>query len=165
MSCATGTSWPCCRRWRVADVKAWITTERIGAESVLPLVGDAAHGAALVFLGVVRDHNEGRAVRGVFYEGYAEMAQKTLTEILAEASARIGAAKLAAVHRVGELAVGDVSIAIAVSSPHRAEAFEACRHVIEEVKQRLAIWKQERYVAGGSEWLDGAVPPAPEPAS
>jgi molybdopterin synthase catalytic subunit len=148
----------------VADVRAWITSERIGAETVLPLVDAAEHGAALVFLGVVRDHNEGQAVRGVHYEAYAEMAARTLTEILEEALERVRPAKLAAVHRTGELAVGDVSIAIAVSTPHRAEAFDACRYVIEEVKQRLAVWKQERYVSGESEWLDGAIPPVNERA-
>ena len=158
------TSSRCCRRWRVADVRAWITSEPVSADTVLSLVHADEHGAALVFLGVVRDHNEGRAVRGVHYDAYAEMAERTLKEILEEALARVAPAKLAAVHRVGELAIGDVSIAIAVSTPHRAEAFEACRYVIEEVKQRLAVWKQERYVSGGSEWLDGVIPPLEEKA-
>ena len=154
----------CCPRWPVADVRAWITAEPVSADTVLSLVQADEHGAALVFLGVVRDHNEGRAVRGVHYEAYAEMAERTLREILEEALARVRPAKLAAVHRIGELAIGDVSIAIAVSTPHRAEAFEACRYVIEEVKQRLAVWKQERYVSGDSEWLDGVIPPLEEKA-
>jgi molybdopterin synthase catalytic subunit len=148
----------------VADVRAWITSAPVSADTVLSLVQADEHGAALVFLGVVRDHNEGRAVRGVHYEAYVEMAERTLGEILEEARARVAPAKLAAVHRVGELAIGDVSIAVAVSTPHRAEAFDACRYVIEEVKQRLAVWKQERYVSGGSEWLDGVVPPLGEKA-
>ncbi|MGQ0813958.1 MAG: molybdenum cofactor biosynthesis protein MoaE [Gemmatimonadota bacterium] len=147
------------------NVHAWITTAPIGAESVLPLVSSGQHGAALVFLGMVRDHNEGRAVRAVHYDAYRDMAERTLREILQETAARIAPARLAAVHRLGELAIGDVSIAIAVSTPHRAEAFEACRSVIEEVKQRLTVWKQERYVSGESEWLAGAVPPMPEPTS
>ena len=148
----------------MADVRAWITTDPIGADTVLEHVAAPEHGAALVFLGVVRDHNEGRAVRGVHYEAYAQMAAQTLTVILTEAHERVRPAKLAAVHRTGELAVGEVSIAIAVSTPHRAEAFEACRYVIEEVKQRLAVWKQERYTSGDSEWLDGVVPPVGERA-
>jgi molybdopterin synthase catalytic subunit len=153
-------SWRCCRRWPVAEIRAWLTTEPIGADSVLPLVAAPEHGAALVFLGVVRDHNEGRAVSGVHYEGYAEMAERTLTQILTEAARRIQPARLAAVHRLGELGIGDVSIAIAVSTPHRAEAFEACRYVIEEVKQRLTVWKQERYRSGEQSWLAGVAPKA-----
>ena len=157
-------SWHCFRRWPVASVRAWITSEPIGADSVLPLVESSQHGAALVFLGIVRDHNEGRAVTGVHYEAYAAMAERTLNEILEEAGAKVAPAHIAAVHRTGELAVGDVSIAIAVSTPHRAQAFEACRYVIEEVKQRLAVWKQERYVTGDSGWLGGITPPVEESA-
>jgi molybdopterin synthase catalytic subunit len=160
----TATSSHCCLRWPVADVRAWLTHEPIGSESVLPLVEAAEHGAALIFLGVVRDHNEGRGVSGVHYEGYAEMAERTLAQILDEVAQRIRPCRLAAVHRLGELGIGDVSIAIAVSTPHRAQAFDACRHVIEEVKQRLTVWKQERYVEGDRAWLAGVTPPAREGA-
>jgi molybdopterin synthase catalytic subunit len=146
----------------VADVVAWITVDPIGADTVLAKVAAPEHGAALVFLGTVRNHNEGRAVSGVHYEAYAEMAERTLREILEEASARVQPARLAAVHRMGELTIGDASIAIAVATPHRAEAFEACRYVIEEVKKRLTVWKQERYAEGDAAWLDGVTPPAPE---
>lgn len=145
----------CCRRWLVADVKAWITADRIGAETVLPLVEAEQHGAAVVFLGIVRNHNEGRAVSGVHYEAYREMAVQVLTDILSEALERVQPARVAAVHRIGELAIGDVSIAIAVSTPHRAEAFDGCRYVIEEVKKRLTVWKQEHYVSGDNAWLEG----------
>ncbi|MGQ0563216.1 MAG: molybdenum cofactor biosynthesis protein MoaE [Gemmatimonadota bacterium] len=144
----------------MAELRAWITADRIGAETVLPLVEADGHGAIVVFLGVVRDHSEGRAVSGVHYQAYAEMAERTLQEILAEALREVGPAKIAAVHRTGELEVGDVSIAIAVSTPHRAEAFQGCHYVIEEVKKRLAVWKQERYVSGESAWVKGAVPHA-----
>ncbi|NLG62711.1 MAG: molybdopterin converting factor, partial [Candidatus Cloacimonetes bacterium] len=81
-----------------------------------------------------------------------------LAEIAAEAAERAGSDRVAVVHRTGELAVGEASVAIAVSSPHRAEAFDACRYVIEEIKKRLPVWKQERYVDGDEAWLDGAVP-------
>lgn len=148
-------SWPCCPRWPVAEVRAWLTPEPIGADTVLPLVDADAHGAALLFLGIVRNHNEGRAVSGVHYEAYAAMAEQTLTAIVTEAVQRAGAAKAAAVHRIGELSIGEVSIAIAVSTPHRAEAFDACRYIIEEVKKRLTVWKQERYATGETQWLDG----------
>ena len=148
----------------VADVKAWITTERIGAESVLPLVADDRYGAAIIFLGTVRNHNEGRAVTGVLYEGYHEMAERTLRDIVSEAAARIEPASIAVVHRLGELGIGEVSIAIAVATPHRSQAFDACRYVIEQVKLRLAVWKQERYREGEREWLAGSMPPVPETA-
>lgn len=152
----------CCHRWRVAEMHAWITTDPIGAETVLPLVASDQHGAALLFLGIVRDHNEGRAVSGVHYQAYHEMAECTLREIAAEAVARVQPASIAVVHRIGELAVGDVSLAIAVSTPHRAAAFEACRYAIEELKQRLTVWKQERYTSGDARWLAGTVPPIGE---
>ena len=141
------------------EVHAWITDAVISADSVLPLVQSPEHGAALIFLGCVRNHNEGRAVSGVHYEAYRDMAERTLREIVEEAAQRMSPVRIAAVHRIGELAVGEASIAIAASSPHRAQAFDGCRYVIEEVKERLSIWKQERYVSGESEWLDGNVPP------
>lgn len=150
---------PCFPRSLVAEVRAWITTDVIGADSVLPLVESAQHGAALVFLGTVRDHNDGQLVRGVRYDAYVSMAERVIRDIVKEASARVAPANIAAVHRIGDLEVGDVSIAIAVSTPHRAEAFEACRYVIEEVKKRLSVWKEERYADGQSKWLDGAIPP------
>ncbi|HEX6559378.1 MAG TPA: molybdenum cofactor biosynthesis protein MoaE [Longimicrobiales bacterium] len=149
----------------MAEVRAWITDEAISAESVRRLVAADEHGATLVFLGTVRDHNEGRAVRGVHYEAYREMAEQVLRAIVAEAAERNHPANIAAVHRLGELSIGDVSIAIAVATPHRAEAFDACRYIIEEVKKRLSVWKQERYASGEKSWLDGAVPPVPEARS
>jgi molybdopterin synthase catalytic subunit len=139
---------------------AWVTRDPISADSVLPLVGGPADGALDLFLGVVRDHNEGSAVSGMHYEAYVEMAEQTLRAIVAEATSQPGVGKVAAVHRIGELRVGDVSVAIAASAPHRAEAFGACRYVIEAIKQRLPVWKQERYVGGAQQWLAGEVPNA-----
>ncbi len=131
----------------------------IDPAEVLARVGDATDGAALLFLGVVRNHAEGRAVRGMRYDAYEAMARAVLAEIAAEAGERLGSERLAVVHRTGDLAIGDVSVAIAVSSPHRAEAFDASRYVIEEIKKRLPVWKKERYVDGESEWVKGATPP------
>ncbi len=135
------------------SVTAWITREVISADSVWAHVGGASDGAIDIFLGVVRDENDGRAVSGMHYDAYAEMAEQVLNAIAAEAAAMAGVGKVAVVHRIGELGVGDVSVAIAVSAPHRAEAFEACRYVIEEIKKRLPVWKQERYVTGEQRWL------------
>ena len=113
------------------------------------------NGAVSLFLGVVRNVNEGRRVRTVEYEAYGEMASEELGRIVAEAAALAGTDQVAAVHRVGRLGVGEASVAIAVSSPHRADAFAGARHVIEEIKRRLPIWKREHYVDGRSEWLTG----------
>ncbi|MHB1168679.1 MAG: molybdenum cofactor biosynthesis protein MoaE [Longimicrobiales bacterium] len=140
---------------------AAITSESITTETVLRHVGDDEDGAVCVFVGVVRDHNEGRLVRGVHYSAYESMATKVLTEIAGEAAVRAGTDRLAVVHRTGELRVGEASVAIAVSTPHREQAFDACRYVIEQIKQRLPVWKQERYADGDDAWLDGAVPEVP----
>lgn len=140
------------------SARAWITRERIDPAVVLSLVSADEDGAAVLFLGKVRDHNDGRPVSGMRYDAYGAMAEKVLAEIAAEAAARLGTDRLAVVHRVGELAIGEVSVAIGTSSPHRAEAFDAARFVIEEIKKRVPIWKKEHYTAGGSEWLEGASP-------
>lgn len=137
---------------------------RIGAEPIdttrlLARVGSAADGAAVLFVGMVREQNDGRDVRGMRYDAYVDMALPVLRGIAGEAAERAGSQRVAVEHRIGELAVGDVSIAIAVSSPHRAESFDAARYIIEQVKMRLPIWKQEHYAGGDSTWLDGAVPP------
>jgi molybdopterin synthase catalytic subunit len=93
------------------------------------------------------------------YDAYVEMAGPVLEEIASEAAERLGTDRLTVVHRTGELAIGDVSVAIAVSSPHRAESFEASRFVIEEIKKRLPVWKKERYVNGDAAWVEGEIPP------
>jgi molybdopterin synthase catalytic subunit len=134
-------------------VSAWITRDPISVESVLALVGGPADGAIDIFLGVVRDHNDGSAVSGMRYDAYVEMAEQVLRAIVTEAAGLKGVGKVAAVHRIGELEVGEASVAIAASAPHRAEAFAACRYVIEEIKKRLPVWKQERYVTGEEHWL------------
>ncbi len=131
----------------------------IDPAAVLARVGHDADGAAILFLGVVRDHADGRPVDGMRYDAYREMAEGVLGEIAREAAARLGTDRVAVVHRTGELAVGEVSVAIAVSSPHRAEAFDASRYVIEEIKKRLPVWKKEHYADGQAAWVEGEVPP------
>jgi molybdopterin synthase catalytic subunit len=138
-----------------ARARAWITTDPLSADSVLQLVGTDKDGAINVFLGVVRDHNDGQAVSGMHYDVYLEMAERTLRDIVAEAEALPGTGEVAAVHRVGELKIGEASVAIAAAAPHRSAAFEACRYVIEEIKKRLPVWKQERYITGETRWLAG----------
>ena len=136
-----------------------ITAAPISAEDVLRHVGDRADGAVLLFLGTVRAQHEGRAVRGMRYDAYDAMAVEVLDAIVREAAARWGSERIAVVHRTGELALGEVSVAIAVSTPHRAEAYDASRYIIEQIKERLPVWKREHYTAGESRWVEGAVPP------
>jgi molybdopterin synthase catalytic subunit len=136
-----------------------VTRDVIDPHAVLERVGSPADGAAVLFLGTVREQNDGRPVSGMRYDAFVEMAGPVLGEIATEAAARAGTDRIAVLHRVGELTVGEVSVAIAVSSPHREAAFDAARYIIEQIKQRLPVWKQEHYVAGDARWLDGSVPP------
>ena len=140
-------------------VQAHVTHEVIDPAEVLSRVGDDAHGASMLFVGVVRDHADGRPVTGMRYDAYVEMAEPELARIAEEAAARLGTQQLVVVHRVGELTIGDVSVAIAASSPHRAESFDATRYVIEEIKKRVPIWKKEHYADGAQSWVEGQVPP------
>jgi molybdopterin synthase catalytic subunit len=119
---------------------------------------DAADGAVCLFVGVVRNENRGRAVLRLEYEAYEEMALPLMEEIAADAARRFPVTDVRLVHRLGRLEVGEASVAVAVSSPHRAEAFAACRFAIDTLKAQVPIWKKELY-ADGSEWLDAA--PAP----
>jgi len=140
-----------------------ITTTAIDPAGMLRDVGTADDGAVLLFLGTVRRHNQGRDVTGMRYDAYASMAERVLGEIATEAGARWQPSCLGVCHRVGDLEVGEVSVAIAVSTPHRAEAFDVARYVIEEIKRRLPVWKQEHYRTGETSWLDGHLPAAAGP--
>lgn len=127
---------------------------------LLARVGSPEDGAVLLFLGTVRNHADGRSVSGMRYEGYEEMALEVLRRIAEEASERFSAPNLAVTHRLGALGIGEVSVVVAVSSPHRAEAYGASRYVMEEIKRRLPVWKKEFYVEGDPQWVRGTVPPA-----
>lgn len=143
---------------QAADVRAWITETPIQVQDVLDSVGGAADGAIVVFLGTVRDHNDGRPVRGMRYDAYRGMAEQVLTRLATDVSVQLGTDRVAVVHRTGELAIGDISVALAVSSPHREQAFAAARALIEQLKQQLPVWKHEHYADGESVWLPGSVP-------
>jgi molybdopterin synthase catalytic subunit len=138
--------------------RAWITRDVIDVQQVLGSVGSPADGATVLFLGTVREENDGRPVCGMRYDAYVEMAERVLRDIVDDAATRLGSDRVAVVHRIGELAVGDVSVAIVASAPHRADAFDAARYVIEQIKQRLPVWKHEHYTGGASRWLAGSVP-------
>ena len=110
-------------------------------------------GAYASFEGWVRNHNEGRAVRGLFYESYRALAESEGETIIHEALQRFAITGAACVHRTGELALGDLAVWVGVSAGHRGPAFEACRWIIDEVKTRVPIWKHERYATGPATWL------------
>ena len=136
-------------------IRIGIVREPIDPTAVMTRVGSPSDGAILLFLGTVRNHAEGREVRGLHYQAYEAMAEDTLRAIATEAAERLDGTRIAVAHRVGELAIGEVSVAIAVSSPHRAAAYEASRYVIEQIKLRLPVWKHERFVDGGARWVPG----------
>jgi len=135
-----------------------VVKDPIDPAAVLARVGAAEDGAALLFLGTVRNHADGSTVRGVTYESYEQMAAPVLAEIAREAAEILGTDHVGVVHRVGDLAVGEHSVAIAVSSPHRAQAYEASRYIIEEIKKRLPVWKKEHYTDGRDVWARGTTP-------
>ena len=110
-------------------------------------------GGFCAFEGWVRDSNEGRRVSGLEYEAYAELAVAEGERIVAEAAARYGVLAAHAVHRTGDLRVGDLAVWIGVCAAHRDEAFRACRYIIDEIKQRLPIWKKEHYLEGDTAWV------------
>ena len=117
-------------------------------------------GALCLFVGVVRNDNGGRPVVRLEYEAYEEMALPLMEEIAAETARRFPVTDVRLVHRLGRLGIGEASVAVAVASPHRAEAFAACRFAIDTLKAQVPIWKKELY-ADGSEWLDGTPGPRP----
>lgn len=110
-------------------------------------------GAYASFEGWVRDHHDGRAVAGLRYEAYTALAETEGEKILAEAIERFAIGDARCVHRVGELAIGELAVWVGVSAGHRDAAFAACRFIIDEVKARVPIWKHERYADGEADWL------------
>jgi molybdopterin synthase catalytic subunit len=129
-----------------------VQSEPIDVGAVLAAVQSSGDGGVVLFLGRVRDEARGRAVRQLDYEAYGGMALAELRALHGQALAQHGAGQVALVHRTGRLAVGDIAVAIAVSAPHRAQAFAACQWLIDTLKQRVPIWKKEWY-ADGEEWV------------
>ena len=130
---------------------ALITDEPIDEAAVRAAVGGDADGAVVMFCGVVRDHDGGRAVESLDYRAHPD-AERFLREIVERIAAETGR-RVAAAHRVGDLRVGDVALFAAASAGHRAEAFEACELLVEEIKRGVPIWKRQHYDDGVSEWV------------
>lgn len=133
-----------------------ITAEPIGVAEAVPLVADPAAGGTCVFSGTVRDHSPAGAVTGLRYEAWEELARTRLGAIAEEMASTWPLRRIAILHRVGELAVGETSVVVAVSAAHRDEAFAACRHGIERLKDDVPIWKQEVLATGVAEWVMGS---------
>jgi molybdopterin synthase catalytic subunit len=132
-----------------------VTAEPLDLEAVARLVAADDCGAVTTFVGLVRDHNLGRRVRWLEYEAYAPLAVRTFERIAAECAGRWPDARIAIHHRTGRVEIGEASVAIAAASPHRADAFAACRYAIERVKQIAPVWKHEHF-EGGEVWIEGA---------
>ena len=141
--------------------------------ALLTEVAAPGHGATALFVGTVREVNEGRPVTGIDYSAYVAMAERELAAIAATAARRFataeGAPHIVAEHRLGTLAIGEASVAVAAAHARRAPAVDAVRQVVEELKRRVPIWKREHYADGTREWLDptalSAAAAAPQPAA
>ena len=130
-----------------------LTRDEIDYRQLTEQVRRGDCGAVVTFLGTVRDLTGERLTVALDYEAYPAMAEKKMAEIERETRARWPVGEIAVVHRLGHLEVGDVSIAVAVSCPHRAEAFEACRYAIDRLKELVPIWKKENWADGTTEWV------------
>lgn len=123
----------------------------IDTAELIDSVRGAADGAVALFLGTVRDHNDGKRVRFLEYQAYPEMAEREMSRLIDEACARFEVHAVALVHRTGRLEIGETSVAVAVSAAHRGAAMDACRFLIDSLKQTVPIWKRE-FFEGGDAW-------------
>ncbi len=130
-----------------------ITSDEIELGDVIRAVEAGDAGAIVHFLGVVRNNTEGREVSYLEYEAYPPMAEKKMAEIAQEIHEKWRLDRVAIIHRVGRLEIGEVSVAVAVASPHRKEAFEACHYAMNRLKQIVPIWKREVWADGAEEWV------------
>ncbi len=135
----------------LADVRA----EPLSVDEVLRAVRGPECGGVVTFVGVVRDHDHGRDVVRLDYSAHPSAAD-TLRSVCLAVAEEHPATRLAAVHRVAELGVGDIAVVVAVAAPHRSEAFTACRELIDRLKHEVPIWKHQRFVDGEDEWVGSA---------
>jgi molybdopterin synthase catalytic subunit len=134
-------------------MRVMLADRPIDVSALIAEVSDDSCGAASIFLGCVRNVNDGRAVTGIEYSAYRSMAEREMNAIAREASEKFGVSRLVVEHRLGELGLGDVSVAVVVAHPHRGPSLDATRYVIEELKKRVPIWKLELYADGTREWV------------
>jgi molybdopterin synthase catalytic subunit len=133
-----------------------VTAEVIDPQEATAFVADPSAGAICVFVGTVRDHSSAGQVTGLRYEAWEELAERRLEKTATQMCERWSLCKVALLHRTGSLSVGEVSVVVACSAAHRSEAFEACRHGIERLKEDAPIWKKENLVSGESHWVAGS---------
>ena len=133
------------------DVYALVTDEPLDVTPIEDFVQDSANGAVVTFSGVIRDSDDGRPVTGLDYEAHPE-AQRFLEECCQIVATEMGL-RVAAAHRTGELAVGDIALVASVAAPHRAEAFTACQRLVDLIKLTVPIWKRQHLAAGDAEWV------------
>jgi molybdopterin synthase catalytic subunit len=134
-----------------------IVDEPLDLDALIRAVRTDGTGGLVTFVGYVRDHSDDdRPVDGLSYEAHRELALDALRAVGAEAATRFGPARVAIVHRIGDLGLGEAAVAIAVAAAHRAAAFDACEFAIDELKRRVPIWKKERYVDGEARWRENA---------
>jgi molybdopterin synthase catalytic subunit len=139
-----------------------LSSEPLDLAALVAAVSCDEIGGLVTFVGYVRaTSDDGRAVTGLSYEAHAELALAALRRIGAEASTRFGPARVAIVHRLGALGLGEAAVAIAVAAAHRAAAFDACEYAIDEIKRRVPIWKKEHYRDGAAAWRENAGPAGP----
>jgi MoaE-MoaD fusion protein len=131
-----------------------LTAEPLDVHRTEAAVGHPGAGAICSFTGVVRDNNRGEAVTHLEYEAYGGMAEREMRRIADEVAERWPGTRVAMVHRTGQLEIGEASVLISVSAPHRADAFDACRHAIDRLKESVPIWKKE-FARSGASWLEG----------
>ena len=131
-----------------------LTSEPLNPEDLVRSVRSDASGAVVLFYGVVRNHNEGRAVEYLEYEAYPELAERQLTAVAEEIQHRFAIDDIAIAHRIGRLEIGETSLLVAVASAHRADGFTACHAAVDRIKETVPIWKKEHW-SGGGVWLDG----------
>lgn len=132
---------------------AAIRTEALSIDEAYQAVCTDAQGGIAIFVGRVREHSQGNAITKLEYEAYVSMAEKEIRRIMGEIEREVPGTLLACTHRIGELHVGDLAVVCAASAPHRAEAFTACRLLIDRVKERIPVWKRE-HGPDGPYWID-----------
>jgi MoaE-MoaD fusion protein len=138
-----------------------LVDKTIDADALIRHVRTGGDGAIVTFDGCVRNQSHGRSTLYLDYEAYESMALAKMREIAAEARAKFAIDRVAVAHRLGRLEIGETSVSIAVSAPHRAAAFDACRYTIDTLKRSVPIWKKE-YFEDGAVWADGELPPIPQ---
>jgi len=131
-----------------------LTREPLNRDTLIGAVSHPGVGGIVVFEGVVRYNARGKQIRYLEYEVYPEMAEQQIRTIIAEAERRWGVERVAVAHRFGRLEIGEASVIIVVAAPHRAEAFDACRYIIDTLKTTVPIWKKE-VASNGEEWIEG----------